>query len=167
MEIRVLIQVVLITLAIHSAGCTDSSDKTLWGLAEYGMTPAQILKVFPDAQPADTDTEESPDILISISSIRISNTEFAVKFIFKNERLKMVRLKSKETSNSEITHLAGLLTENYGEPVVNENENDKVKIIKWDDAPLKVTSYIFHYSTKSPRLLIFYSHSEHDTLYSL
>ena len=167
MNIRVLIQVILITLAIHSAGYADSKDKTLWGQAEYGMTPSQILKLFPDSQPTDADTEGIPDVLVSIPSLHVSHTEFTVKFVFKDERLDMVVLRSKDTSLSEITYLTSLLIKNHGQPTKNENHNDRVKITEWDYAHENVSTFILDYATKSPRIVVFHKHPRQETMHLL
>jgi len=87
---RFLIQVILITLAIHSAGCTDSSDKTLWEQAEYGMTPAQVLKIFPDAQknpkPTFSQHNNSQSHVI-IPTKLIHGVDFKVSFSFNSTGL--------------------------------------------------------------------------------
>ena len=101
MKIRVLIQAILITLAIHSTGYANGNDKTLWGQAEYGMTSAQVLKVFPDAKknpkPSTVPlTNSQSHVIIPIK--RIHDLEFKIAFYFNDQGLVQVTLAARRAS---------------------------------------------------------------------
>ena len=167
-KIRILIQIILITLAIHSTGY--ASSKTLWDQAEHGMTPAQVLKVFPDAK-----KNPNPDFVqlskstskVVIPSKRIHNIDFEVSFFFNSTGLVQVTLSSRYTSNQNAQFLNSLLTQKYGQPV-KVWQNSCYKDIVWYDAPLSIDSSTFISPCyEKPRIIIIYNHSRHDAMNSL
>ena len=168
MKIRNLIQVILITLAIHSVGFSDSKDKTLWGGAEYGMTPAQVLKVFPDAQrnpKPETVALSLSQSHVIIPSRRINGAEYEVTFYFNTNGLAQVTLLSEYASRLNSNSIESILREKYGEPV-KVKDNKVVRDVEWYIEPLSV-SILYIGDPDIPTLRIYYTRSRYDAMNSL
>jgi hypothetical protein len=166
MKIRYLVQVILITLAIHSIGYANS--KTLWGKSEYGMTPAQILKVFPDAVRSPNYDGVATEGKVIIPSLAINSHEFEVHFLFGQKGLIVVSLVSRNSGDDTFYRFARLLRLKYGKPLLVIDLPDiKNRSTEWYDAPLSVKIF----STLShPDYLGFsiaYSHEKHEAMNSL
>jgi len=142
MKTRVLIQVILITLAIHSAGCTDSSDKQLWGQAESGMTPAQVLKVFPDAKKNPKPTfspHNNSQSHVIIPTKLIHGVDFKVSFSFNSTGLVGVGFHSKYSSKKTASLMESLLSEKYGAPAkIIDNTMTQLRKVEWYDTPVSI-----------------------------
>jgi hypothetical protein len=151
-----------------ASGHANSNDKTLWGKSEYGMTPAQVLKAFPDAQknpnPDGVALNNSQSYVI-IPSKRIHDIEFNVEFYFNDSGLVQVTLEAKRTYRRGAEQMANLLMEKYGKPT-SEKDNSVVWRIEWYQAPLSIE--MAHYGDPdAPSLYIFYDHSRYDAINSL
>lgn len=150
---------------LGASGHANSNDKALWGKSEYGMTPAQVLKAFPDAHKnpnPDRVALSNSTSKVIIPSKRIFNIDFNISFFFNNTGLVQVTLKSKGTSGSHAQHLTSLLTGKYGKPI-EIKENKYYKDVDWYDAPLSI-SYSWYMDT--PEIII-YGHSRYDAMNSL
>jgi hypothetical protein len=170
MNIRVLIQVILITLAIHSTGYAASNDKTLWGQAEYGMTPAQVLKVFPDAQKnpkPKTSPRNNSHSHVIIPTKNIHGVFFEVSFSFSSTGLTKVTLHSSLSSEKTSNLMESLLREKYGTPA----EIDDYKMtrkVDWYESPVSIQlSYYRDGVSGHPSLFIIYDHFRYDAVNSL
>jgi hypothetical protein len=156
----------LITLAIHSTGCTDSNDKTLWGEAEYGMTPAQVLKVFHDAEKnPKPDTVKSSKSHVIIPSRIVHDVKFEVSFYFNDKGLAQVTLESKPCSSSSSELMENLLREKYGTPI-SIKDYGIVRNLEWFDIPTSIT--LLYYPSPTDRTLyIIYNHGRNHAMDSL
>ena len=168
MKIRVLIQVTLITLAIHSTGYADSKDKTLWGQAEFGMTPAQILKIYPDAIMNPEHDGGSHEGKVIIPKLSIDLKDFEVHFLFGWEGLFLVRLEAKTPNAHTFQSFENLLRLKYGKPI---KINDSLAHIglhsrEWYDVPLTVKIILLNQEDKKI-LSIVYSHEKKGAINSL
>jgi hypothetical protein len=162
------IMIILVSLMLGASGHASSNDKTLWGKAEYGMTPAQVLKAFPFAQknprPQTVALSNSQSYII-IPSKRIHDIEFNVAFFFNDHGLAQVTLEAQRTYRRGAKQMASLLMEKYGKPV-SETDNTVVWKIEWYHAPLSIE--MAHYGDPdAPSLYIFYGHSRYDAMNSL
>jgi len=170
MKIRVLIQVILTTLAIHSTGYAGSNDKTLWRQAEYGMTPAQVLKVFPHAQKNPNPDRVSLTMSYShviIPSTRISSIDFEVSFFFNATGLVQVTLIAERTINEYSKQLVSLLNQKYGKPIEIDG-NSCYDRVEWYADQLSISifnEYSPCYDNSS--VSIYYGHSRYDAMNSL
>jgi hypothetical protein len=173
MKIRILIQIILITLAIHSTGCTDGNDKKLWGKSEYGMTQAQVLKIFPDAkknpEPNTSPLSNSQSHVI-IPSKRIYDLDFKIEFYFNNQGLVQVTLVAKLASRERADFMNSLLDEKYGEPInIKKNSITSSHVdyeADWYSAPLSV-NVIAYGDPYRLKLFIIYDHSRYEAMNSL
>tara|TARA_R110000764_G_scaffold233283_1_gene326165 strand:- start:1872 stop:2384 length:513 start_codon:yes stop_codon:yes gene_type:complete len=169
MKIRVLIQVVLITLAIHSTGYANGNDKTLWGQAEYGMTPAQVLKVFPDAQKnpkPKTSPRNNSHSHVIIPTKNIHGVFFKVSFSFSSTGLTKVTLHSSHSSRRISDLMESLLCERYGTPSQIDDYEMK-RQIDWYESPVSIQlSYYRDGVSGHPSLFIIYDHFRYDAVNS-
>jgi hypothetical protein len=168
MKIRVLIQVILITLAVHSTGYADSNDKTLWRGAELGMTPAQVLKVFPDAiMNPSYDRETSPGKVI-IPKLNIDNSKFEVHFLFVWEGLLLVILEAKNPSVSTFQSFENLLCLKYGKPIKVSNYPPHwgLHSREWYQKPLTIKISLLN-QVDNTKLSIVYSQEKQGAVNSL
>lgn len=134
------------------------------------MTPAQILKVFPDAQknpnPDGVELTKSASYVI-IPSTRISSIDFKVSFFFNATGLVQVTLHSKPTINAYLKQLVGLLHGKYRKPVTIDS-NSCYDIIEWYADKLSIsahTEYSPCYDNSS--VIIIYGYSRYDAMNSL
>jgi hypothetical protein len=164
MNMRVLIHAVLITLAINSAGYAN--DKTLWIGAELGMTPAQVLKVFPDARKnPEPKTVKSSKSYIIIPSRIVHDVKFEVSFYFNDKGLAQVTLESKPCSSGNSELMENLLREKYGTPISIKNYGI-VRNLEWFDAPTSIT--LLYYPAPTDRTLyIIYNRDRNNAINSL
>lgn len=170
MKIRVLIQAILITLAIHSTGYANGNDKQLWGQAEYGMTPDQILELFPnskrDPKPKTTPLGNSHSHVI-IPTKNIHGVFFEVSFSFSSTGLTKVTLHSTLSSEKTSNLMESLLCERYGTPSQIDDYEMK-RQIDWYESPVSIQlSYYRDGVSGHPSLFIIYDHFRYDAVNSL
>jgi hypothetical protein len=168
MKIRVLIRVILITLAIHSTGYADSNDKTLWGQAELDMSPAQILKIFPDAIMNPAYDGGSSQGKVIIPELNIDIREFEVHFLFGWKGLMLVKLEAKNPTTNNFDSFEHLLRLKYGKPIKVNNFAPHVglHIREWYQEPLTIKIILLN-QTDTTKLSIVYSQEKQGAINSL
>jgi hypothetical protein len=72
-----------------------ASAQALWRDVPAGSTPSEVSQRIPEAQPADPATRaQTPQALLEIPGIEIAGGDFAVRFLFEDERLQSVVLRA-------------------------------------------------------------------------
>lgn len=102
---------------------------SLWKESEYGMSPAQIQELFPNAQPPSDPNELYGGAweLLRISDVEIVGHKFTSSFYFKNHRLTqvMLSLTDNETAHSGMkifNSIIDALRKKYGTELSNTDE---------------------------------------------
>jgi len=96
----------LLCLALVVVSSTVSAQ-ALWRDVPAGSTPAEVSQRIAEARPATPATlEQAPRALLEIPSVEIAGGDFAVRFLFENERLQSVVLRADTASAAEARALA-------------------------------------------------------------
>jgi hypothetical protein len=101
---------------------SPSSARTLWQDTVVGMSPNDVIKLYPDSRQTVVDGVDS---LIKMERITIFNSNFLVVFGFKNAKLFRVELSASDMLNSRdlknpslvYLQLSDELTKRYGVPI--------------------------------------------------
>jgi hypothetical protein len=116
---------VLVSLLLLAAAIAPAAAQTLWGSAKYGMTEAQVLKLYPGARPITRNLEKEYTGLY-VAGYRVARHPFDLRFIFKDGQLTRVRLDRDEyVDNTEVRAIVADLsrefTHRYGPEVRHED----------------------------------------------
>ena len=99
---------------------TSAFSQVLWQKAETGMTPNQIKKEFSDAVETSTNNTFSNGgkALLHIPNYHVGSDDMDVQFVFRDEKLYMVRMEAKTSAPSvTFNSLKNLLKSKYGQPL--------------------------------------------------
>ncbi len=97
------------TLLCLALACVSSlaSAQALWRDVPAGSTPAEVSQRIAEARPADPATlAQTPQALLEVPRVEIAGGEFAVRFLFENERLQSVVLRADTDSPATARALA-------------------------------------------------------------
>jgi len=84
----------LLCLALVFVSSTVSAQ-ALWRDVPAGSTPTEVSQRIAEARPATPATlEQAPQALLEIPAFEIAGADFAVRFLFENERLQSVVLRA-------------------------------------------------------------------------
>jgi hypothetical protein len=84
-----------------------ANAQALWRDVPAGLSPAEVSGRISEAQPAMPATlADEPRALLEIPSVEIARGDFAVRFLFENERLVQVALRADTGSAAEARALA-------------------------------------------------------------
>jgi hypothetical protein len=111
-----------------------SAQVALWGKTEEGMSPNQVLELYPNAV-KNTEKEYYPDyngswglIVIKKNLIPIDMySYYRVKFYFSDSGLQKVSLTSLSASTTQKKELVRLLSQKFGLPTLEESFGDLIR----------------------------------------
>ncbi len=132
------------------------------------MSPAQILKIYPDAIMNPEHDGGSNEGKVIIPKLSIDFKDFEVHFLFGWEGLILVRLEAKNPSVHTFESFENLLRLKYGKPFkINDNlSHIGLQSREWYDEPLTVKIILLNQEDKK-MLSIVYSHEKKGAINSL